>query len=97
MKSSLRYKDLPQDLKDEVELSYGNISRSQNPTINHIIKVIKECEKKYLKQGFTKTSDQNRMAIDLLEEFLKESLQDKSYSVGWERYDGDYEDDSNWS
>ena len=33
----LKYKDLNADLKSLVEDTYGNVTRSQNPTVTHIL------------------------------------------------------------
>ena len=70
----LKYRDLPWELRDQVDFTYGHVQKAQNPTIKHIVERLKKYEKKYLEQGAPVTAQENREAIDQLEGYV-ESVQ----------------------
>ena len=72
-KNLLKYRDLPWELKDQIDFTYGHIQKSQNPTIKHILERLKKYEKKYLDEGAEITAKENRKAIDSLENYIETS------------------------
>ena len=50
-KKSLKYRDLPWELRDQVDFTYGHIQKAQNPTIKHILKRLKKFKKMYAEEG----------------------------------------------
>ena len=69
-KKSLKYRDLPWELRDQVDFTYGHIQKAQNPTIKHILEKLKKYEKKYSEEGARVTAQENREAIDKLEDYI---------------------------
>ena len=69
----IKYRDLPWPLRNQVDFAYGHIQKAQNPTIKHIVKRLKKYEKKYLEEGAPVTAQENREAIDQLENHIKSS------------------------
>ena len=69
-KKSLKYRDLPWELKGQVDFAYGHIQKAQNPTVKHIIEKLKKYEKKYSNEGAYLTAQENREAIDKLEDYI---------------------------
>ena len=67
----IKYRDLPWTLRNQVDFAYGHIQKAQNPTIKHIVKRLKKYEKKYLEEGAPVTAQENREAIDQLEDHIK--------------------------
>ena len=67
----LKYRDLPWELRDHVDFTYGHIQKAQNPTVKHIVEKLKKYEKKYLEEGANVTAQENRVAIDKLEGYMK--------------------------
>ena len=67
---SLKYRDLPWELKDQVDFTYGHIQRAQNPTVNHIVKRLKRSEKMYSEEGAYVSAREKREAIDKLENYI---------------------------
>ena len=47
---SLKYRDLPWELRDQVDFTYGHVQKAQNPTIKHIVEKLKKFEKKILRR-----------------------------------------------
>ena len=45
-KPFLKYRDLPWELRDQVDFTYGHIQKAQNPTVKHILEKLKKYEKK---------------------------------------------------
>ena len=70
-KSFLKYRDLPWELRDQVDFTYGHIQKAQNPTLKHILKKLKKYEKKYSEEGADVTAQENREAINKLEGYMK--------------------------
>ena len=69
----LKYRDLPWDLRNQVDFTYGHIQKAQNPTITHIVERLKKFEKKYLEEGAPVNAQENREAIDQLEGYIESS------------------------
>lgn len=69
----LKYRDLPLELRDQVDCTYGHIQRAQNPTVNHILKRLKRFEKMYTEEGADVSAREKRAAIDKLENHLQSS------------------------
>ena len=69
----LKYRDLPWELKNRVDFTYGHIQKAQNPTVKHILEKLKKYEKKYADQGAYVTAEENRDAIDKLENYIETS------------------------
>jgi len=67
---SLKYRDLPWELRDQVDFTYGHIQKAQNPTVKHILAKLKKYEKRYLEEGANVTAQENREAIDQLESYI---------------------------
>lgn len=72
-KNALKYRDLPWELKDQVDFTYGHIQKSQNPTIKHILERLKKYEKRYSEDGAEITAKENRNVIDRLESYIEGS------------------------
>ena len=70
-KNSLKYRDLPWELKNRVDFTYGHIQKAQNPTIKHILEKLKKYEKKYLEEGAEVTAGENREAINKIENYIQ--------------------------
>ena len=70
-KRSIKYRDLPWELKDQVDFTYGHIQKAQNPTVKHIVEKLKKYEKKYSEEGASVTAQENREAIDKLEGYME--------------------------
>ena len=70
-KTFLKYRDLPWELRDHVDFTYGHIQKAQNPTLKHILERLKKYEKKYSEEGADVTAQENREAIDKLEGYMK--------------------------
>ena len=72
-RKSLKYRDLPWELRDQVDFTYGHIQKAQNPTVKHILEKLKKYEKKYSEEGANVTAQENREAIDKLENYMESS------------------------
>ena len=70
-KKLLKYRDLPWELRDQVDFTYGHIQRAQNPTVNHIVKRLKRFEKIYTEEGADVSAREKRTAIDQLESYMR--------------------------
>ncbi len=70
-KKFLKYRDLPWELRDKVDWTYGHIQRAQNPTVNHIVQRLKRFEKVYTEEGADVSAREKREAIDKLEDFMQ--------------------------
>ncbi len=70
-KKFLKYRDLPWELRDQVDFTYGHIQRAQNPTVNHIVKRLKRFEKMYVEEGAQVSAREKREAIDKLEDYMQ--------------------------
>ena len=70
-KKFLKYRDLPWELRDQVDFTYGHIQRAKNPTINHIVKRLKRFEKVYTEEGADVSAREKREAIDKLEDYIQ--------------------------
>lgn len=70
-KTFLKYRDLPWDLRDQVDFTYGHIQKAQNPTVKHILEKLKKYEKKYSEEGADVTARENREAINKLEGYIR--------------------------
>ena len=70
-KKSLKYRDLPRELKDQVDFTYGHIQKAQNPTVKHILERLKKFEKMYTEEGAEISAQEKREAIDKLENYMK--------------------------
>jgi len=68
-KKSIKYRDLPWELRDQVDFTYGHIQKAQNPTLKHILEKLKKHEKQYLEEGAPVNAQENREAIDQLEAY----------------------------
>lgn len=69
-KKSLKYRDLPWKLRDQVDFTFGHIQKAQNPTIQHIVKRLKKFEKTYQDEGADVSAKEKREAIDQLEGYM---------------------------
>ena len=67
----LKYRDLPWELKNRVDFTYGHIQRAQNPTVKHILKRLKKFEETYKAEGADVSAQEKRDAIDRLENYMK--------------------------
>ena len=67
----LKYRDLPWNLRNQVDFTYGHVQKAQNPTIKHIVERLKKFEKKYLEEGAPVNAQENREAIDQLEVYIE--------------------------
>lgn len=72
-KGCLKYRDLPWELRDQVDFAYGHIQRAQNPTVSHIVKRLKKFEKMYQEEGADVSAREKREAIDRLEGYIQSS------------------------
>ena len=72
-KKLLKYRDLPWQLRNQVDGTYGHIQRAQNPTLNHIIRQLKKFEKMYTEEGANVSAQEKRSAIDNLESYMQSS------------------------
>ena len=70
-KKFLKYRDLPWELRDQVDFTYGHIQRAQNPTVNHIVQRLKRFEKMYTEEGANVSAREKREAIDKLENYMQ--------------------------
>ena len=67
----LKYRDLPWELRNQVDVTYGHIQRAQNPTIQCILKRLKKFEKMYFEEGADVSAREKREAIDQLENYMQ--------------------------
>ena len=67
----LKYRDLPWDLKNRVDFTYGHVQKAQNPTIKHILEKLKKFENMYKAEGATVSAQEKRDAIDKLEDYIR--------------------------
>ena len=67
----IKYRELPWELRDQVDFTYGHIQRAQNPTVNHILKRLKRFEKMYIEEGADVSAREKREAIDKLEAYIQ--------------------------
>ncbi len=72
-KKSIKYRDLPWELRDQVDFAYGHVQKAQNPTVQHILKRLKKFEKIYAEEGATASVQEKREAIDQLESYVESS------------------------
>ena len=70
-KKLLKYRDLPWELKNKVDFTYGHIQKAQNPTIQHILKRLQKFEKMYVEEGADVSAEEKRDAIDKLEGYME--------------------------
>ena len=70
-KTLLKYRDLPWELRDQVDFTYGHIQKAQNPTVKHILERLKRFEKMYAEEGAEVSAQEKREAIDKLEDYMK--------------------------
>ena len=70
-KKSLKYRDLPWELKDQVDFTYGHIQKAKNPTVKHILDRLKKFEKMYAEEGAEVSAQEKREAIDKLEGYME--------------------------
>ena len=70
-KKLLKYRDLPWELRDQVDFTYGHIQKAQNPTLTHILKRLKKFEKMYVQEGADVSAQEKREAIDKLENYME--------------------------
>ena len=73
-KKFLKYRDLPLELKNKVDFTYGHIQKAQNPTVRHILKRLKRFEKMYAEEGAEVSAKEKREAIDKLESYIESTL-----------------------
>ncbi len=71
---SLKYRDLPWELRGQVNFTYGHIQRAQNPTVNHIVKRLKRFEKMYTEEGADVSAREKREAINKLENYMHKTV-----------------------
>ena len=67
----LKYRDLPWELRDQVDFTYGHIQRAQNPTVKHILERLKKYEETYRAEGADVSAQEKRDAIDKLESYME--------------------------
>ena len=67
----IKYRDLPWELRNQVDFTYGHIQKAQNPTIKYIVKRLKKFEKVYTEEGADVSAKEKREAIDQLEDHIK--------------------------
>ena len=70
-KKSLKYRDLPWELKDQVDFTYGHIQKAQNPTVKYILDRLRKFEKMYAEEGAEVSAQEKREAIDKLEGYME--------------------------
>ena len=70
-KKSIKYRDLPWELRDQVDFTYGHIQKAQNPTVKHILERLKKFEKMYVEEGAEVSAQEKREAIDKLEGYME--------------------------
>ena len=70
-KKFVKYRDLPWELRCQVDCTYGHIQKAQNPTVKHIVKRLKRFEKIYTEEGADVSAQEKRRAIDKLEHYMK--------------------------
>ena len=68
---SLKYRDLPLELKNRVNFTYGHVQKAQNPTMKHILNRLKKYEKIYIEEGAEFSAQEKREAIDKLEQYME--------------------------
>ena len=66
----IKYRDLPWELRNQVDFTYGHIQKAQNPTIKHIVDRLKKFEKIYAEEGADVSAQEKREAIDQLEGYM---------------------------
>ena len=64
---ALKYRDLPWELRDQVDFAYGHIQKAQNPTVKHILTKLKQHEQRSASTGAYKTAEEQRIAITEIE------------------------------
>ena len=71
-KPSLKYRDLPWDIKRSIDTSGPMMqpSKSENPTVKNILNRLKIAEERSLKVNAHATARQKREVIDLIESYL---------------------------
>ena len=69
-KKLLKYRDLPWELRGQVDWTYGHIQKAQNPTVRHILERLKRWEKMYTEEGANVSAQEKRTAIDKLENYI---------------------------
>ena len=67
----LKYRDLPWELKNRIDFTYGHIQKAQNPTVKHILEKLEKYKKKYLEEGAEVTAGENREAINKIENYIQ--------------------------
>ena len=72
-KPSLKYRDLPWDIKRRIDASGPMMQprKSENPTVKNILDRLKVAEERSLKVDASATAHQKREVIDLIENYLK--------------------------
>ena len=72
-KRPLKYEDLPKELKIMIDFKFNhnNISRSQNPTVRHVVSKLKDFEDLHVKKGDYVLADKKRKVIDMIEEYIQ--------------------------
>ena len=70
-KKLLKYRDLPWELRGQVDWAYGHIQRAQNPTVRHILERLKRWEKMYTEEGANVSAQEKRVTIDKLEAYTR--------------------------
>ena len=68
---SLKYRDLPWELRDQVDFAYGHIQKAQNPTVKHILTKLKKHEERSAASGAYKTAERKRTAITEIETHIR--------------------------
>lgn len=68
-RKNLKYRDLPLEMQNIAEIGYGHIQRAQNPTVNHMLKRIKEFQEKYQREGAVVSVKEKRIAYKKLSDF----------------------------
>ena len=66
----IKYRDLPWELRNQVDFTYGHVQKAQNPTIKHIVDRLKKFEKMYVEEGAEVSAQEKREAIDQLEGYM---------------------------
>ena len=74
MRRSLKYRDLPWELKRRIDASGPMMQprKSENPTVKNILNRLKTAEKRSLLTNAHVTARQKREVIDLIENYLSE-------------------------
>ena len=70
-KKILKYRDLPWELRGQVDFNYGHVQKAQNPAVKHVLKRLKRFEKMYSEKGAEITAQEQREAIDKLENYME--------------------------